>query len=263
MRHMFTSVLSLLLLQFVCPFVTFAGSNPDGRDIMVLVDERPDGDDRHSIISMTLINKHGRERKRKVESFSRDYDKDKKSVMIFKEPADVRDTIFLSWEYDDLGRDDDKWLYVPAMKKVRRISGATKREYFMGTDFTYDDMGNRKVDADRHRLLGEEKVMGFDCWQVESVPYDQDDIYTKLLLWVDKVSYVPVRIEFYDKDGLLKVYTAEDLRRQDGIWFVFRAQMDNVSRSHKTIMETSNLRLNTGLKDELFRVATIQRGRLN
>lgn len=263
MRDTVKFLLVFQLFLFFFPAFAAADPSPSGRDIMVLVDERPDGDDRRSIISMTLVNKNGRERKRTVESFSRDYGKDKKSVMIFQEPADVRDTIFLSWEYDDLDQDDDKWLYVPAMKKVRRISGATKREYFMGTDFTYDDMGNRKVDADTHTLLGESKMMGFDCWQVQSIPRDPEDIYTKLLLWVDKVSHVAVRIEFYDKDGLLKIYTAEDLHQQDGIWFVFRSQMDNVSRSHKTLMETSNLRLNTGLKEALFRVATIQRGRLN
>ena len=74
--------------------------------------------------------------------------------MVFEKPADVKGTAFLSWEYDDPKKEDDKWLYMPAMKKVRRISGASKNEYFMGSDFTYDDMGDRNVEEDTQYPAG-------------------------------------------------------------------------------------------------------------
>ncbi len=233
-----------------------------GRDVMVLEDERPDGDDRHMILTMRLVNRRNRERVRTVESLSKDYGKDRKSVMIFREPADVRGTMFLSWEYDQPEQEDDKWLYLPAMKKVRRISGSSKKEYFMGTDYTYDDMGDRNVDEDTHTLLGHEQVQGMDCWKVESIPIDPEDIYTRKVLWIDKKSHLIVKGEYYDKDGLVKVYRALDVRQQDGIWITFRSEMDNVSRQHKTIMAISKMELNTGVDDKVFRVATIQRGRL-
>lgn len=233
-----------------------------GRDVMILEDERPDGDDRRMVMTMRLVNRRGRERVRTVESLSKDYGKDKKSVMIFREPADVRGTMFLSWEYDAPEKDDDKWLYMPAMKKVRRISGASRNEYFMGTDYTYDDMGDRHVDEDKHTLLGSEQLHSFSCWKVESIPLDAEDMYSRKVVWLDKNSHLIIKGEYYDKDGLVKIYRALDIRQQDGIWTTFRSEMDNVTREHKTIMEIDSIAFNTGVDDTVFRVATIQRGRL-
>jgi len=228
-----------------------------GTDIMTLVHDRPDGDDRSSVIIMTLLNKRGSKRVREVKSYSKDFGKDKQSIMVFLEPADVRKTAYLSWEYDEPGREDDKWLYMPAMRKTRRISGASRNEYFMGTDFTYDDMGKRRVDEDTHRLLGEESVDGLDCWKVECVPVDSEDMYTRRVVWVRKDACVVIKAEYYDKDGLLKIFRVLDVRNQDGIWTVFRSEMENVVREHRTVMETTTIAYDTGLEDSLFRVATI------
>ena len=234
-----------------------------GRDVMVMEDERPDGDDRTSVMKMTLVNKRGSKRVREVSSYSKDYGKDKKSVMIFERPADVKGTAFLFWEYDDPSREDDKWLYMPAMKKVRRISGASKNEYFMGSDFTYDDMGDRHVDEDTHTLQGEEEVDGQLCWKVESVPLDPDDMYTRKVIWVSKVAHMVLKAEYYDKDGLLKVYRVVDFGKEGGFWTVRHSEMENVIRSHKTVMEFSAMQYDTGLGDKLFRVSSIQRGRIH
>ncbi|NCC94191.1 MAG: outer membrane lipoprotein-sorting protein, partial [Opitutae bacterium] len=144
--------------------------------------------------------------------------------------TDVRGTVFLNWEYEQPDREDDKWLYMPALKKERRISGASKNEYFMGTDFTYDDMGDRNVDEDTHTLLGEERLRDRDCWKIEAIPVDPEDMYTRRVLWVDKEANLILQGEYYDKDGLVKVYRALDVRQENGIWTTFRSEMDNVSR---------------------------------
>ncbi len=261
----YTHCLALVVCLFcIVPFgfaqETDQNQKISGRDIMLLESNRPDGDDRHMLMTMRLVNRRNRERVRTVESFSKDFGKDRKSVMMFQQPADVRGTMFLSWEYDTPDREDDKWLYMPAMKKVRRISGSSRNEYFMGTDYTYDDMGDRNVDEDTHTLLGNEQVDGWNCWKVESVPVDPEDMYTKKVFWVDKKSHMIVKGEYYDKDGLVKTYQALDVRQQDGIWMTFRSQMDNISRQHKTIMEINKMDFNTGVSDKVFRVATIQRG---
>lgn len=233
-----------------------------GREVMVLEEERPDGDDRTSVLKMTLINKRGSKRVREISSYSKDYGKDKKSVMVFDRPADVKGTAFLSWEYDDPSREDDKWLYMPAMKKVRRISGASKNEYFMGSDFTYDDMGDRNVDEDSHKLLGEESVDGHLCWKVESVPIDPDDMYTRKVIWVSRDMHMVLKAEYYDKDGLLKVYRVLDFGRVGGFWTHRHSEMENVVRKHRTVMEFSAIQYDTGLEDGLFKVSSIQRGRV-
>ena len=150
-----------VLLCLVFLFETIAYIEPvyaqsaelTGRDIMLKVHDRPDGDDQKGVMQMTLINKRGKMRKRTVLFLSKDYGKDSKSITYFQSPADVKGTGFLSWEYDDPSKDDDRWLYLPALKKTRRISGSSKNDYFMGTDFTYDDLGDRSVDEDNHELL--------------------------------------------------------------------------------------------------------------
>jgi hypothetical protein len=238
------------------------GRDMTGRQIMTLVDERPDGDDRRSVMKMTLVSKRGKQRIREMDSFSKDYGKDEKSVIVFRKPADVKGTAFLSWEYNDPAREDDRWLYMPAMKKVRRISGSSKNEYFMGSDFTYDDMGDRNVEEDTHKLHGEATVSGHPCWKIESIPVDPEDMYTRKIVWISKTAHMVLKAEYYDKNGLLKVYKVLDYREQDGFWVVFHSEMDNVSRSHKTILEMDSIQFNTGLGDNLFKVSTIQRGRI-
>jgi outer membrane lipoprotein-sorting protein len=234
-----------------------------GRDVMLKVDSRPDGDDRKSVMHMTLINKRGRTRERTVLSYQKDYGKDTKVIMYFQKPADVKGTGFLSWEYDDPSKDDDRWLYLPALKKVRRISGSSENDYFMGTDFTYDDMGGRSVDEDIHELLREEEVVGVKCWVVESAPKDKDYMYSKTIKWIRQDSYVAAKAEYYDKMGsLMKILTMSDVRKQDGFWTIFKMEMDNKQKKHKTILELEEMHYNTKVKDSMFKVSNLERGRI-
>lgn len=234
-----------------------------GRDIMDRVYNRPDGDDQKCIMHMTLINKRGKTRERTVIFFSKDYGKDSKSLMFFQSPADVKGTGFLQYEYDDPSKEDDRWLYMPALKKVKRITGSSKSDYFMGTDFTYDDMGDRSVDEDKHKLLREEEVDGIKCWVVKSIPKDKDYMYSKTTKWIRQDALIPIKVEFYDKqDNLLKILTVFDIRKQDGYWTVFKMEMDNIQDMHKTILEIEEMYYDIGLKDNLFRVSTLERGKI-
>ncbi|MGD8401237.1 MAG: outer membrane lipoprotein-sorting protein, partial [Bacillota bacterium] len=175
--------MAVLLMLAVGSFVQAASLT--GRDIMVKVDNRDDGETRKSKMIMTLINKVGDKRIRKVISYQKDYGKDSKAIMIFESPGDVKGTGYLSWEYDNQNKDDDRWLYLPALRKIRRISGSSNSDYFMGTDFTYDDMGDRNVDEDEHTLQRKEKLNGYQCWVVQSIPKEIDDgDYTKKISWV-------------------------------------------------------------------------------
>jgi hypothetical protein len=234
-----------------------------GRDIALKVHDRPDGDDRKSLMQMTLINRRGKTRKRSVLFLSKDYGEDSKSIVFFRSPADVRGTGFLQYEYDDSSRENDRWLYLPALKKVRRITGSSKSEYFMGTDFTYDDMGDRSVDEDNHKLLHEEEKNGHKCWVVESRPKDKDYMYSKMIKWIRQDALISVGVEYYDKQGnLLKILTVTDIREQDGFWTAFKMKMDNIQEKHKTLLETKEIHYNLGLQDSLFRVSTLERGQM-
>jgi hypothetical protein len=253
----------ILVLSFCNNFVYAQAVELTGRDIMTKVDNRPDGNDRTMTMNMTLINKRGKTRERSVLSYSKDYGKDSKALIYFKKPADVKGTGFLSWEYDDPDKDDDRWLYLPALKKVRRISGSSKNDYFMGTDFTYDDMGDRSVDEDAHKLLRKEEVDGNKCWVVESVPKDKDYMYSKVIKWIRQDALMSVKVEFYDKQAnLLKILTVFDIRKQDGFWTAFKMEMQNIREKHKTILEITEMHYNQGLKDNFFKVSTLESGKI-
>ena len=235
-----------------------------GRDIMQKVDERPDGDTRKSVMTMELINKRGSKRVRTMLSYSKDYGKDKKTIMFFQQPADVKGTGFLTWDYNDESKTDDRWLYLPAMKKTRRISGTSaKKEYFMGSDFTYDDMGNRDVDSDNHKLLREESVNGQPCWVIESTPKESDGLYSKNVSWIRKDNYMAVKVEYYDMQGaLLKLLEVNQIKKVDGFWAATEMIMTNHQRNHKTIIRLESMAYNVPIDESVFTVNALEKGYL-
>ncbi len=238
-----------------------------GRDVMQKVKDRPDGDTRSMEMTMQLINKNGKVRERKIVSYSMDYGKDmndSKTLMFFQYPGDVKGTGFLTWDYDEIGKDDDKWLYLPAMKKTRRISGSSaKKDYFMGTDFTYDDMGSRNIDEDEHNLLKEETVDGQKCWVIESTSKDSRDIFSKKISWIRQDNYVAVKVDYYDKLGKLhRTLALSNIEKVDGFWVAKKMDMKNVQTNHETIITIENPKYNIDIDESAFTVAKLEKGTL-
>jgi len=235
-----------------------------GLEIMTRVDQQESGDDQNSNATFHLINKRGQKRVRDTIRLWKDYNGkdgfDAKMITFFKSPPDVRGTGFLSWSYWDDKKDDDQWLYLPALRKVRRIASSNKGDYFMGTDFTYDDMGERKVREDHHTLVKEETYENVDCYIVESIPKEKGYIYSKKLTWVDKVNWLTLKVDYYDrKEKFLKTLKTK-WQMVDGIWTWKRSEMKNHRTGHKTIIEIKDVKLNTGLTDRVFTERTLKRG---
>jgi hypothetical protein len=233
-----------------------------GRDIVQRVKDRPDGETRYAEMQLTLVKKNGDKRERKMVSWAMDEGKDTKKIMFFTYPGDVKGTGFLTWDYDQAGKEDDKWLYLPAMKKTRRISGSSsKTDYFMGTDFTYDDMGGRNVDDDTHKLLREEMRDGQKCWVVESVPKDTREIYSRKLSWIRQDCDTAVYVEFYDKlDKLHRVMTVQDIRKVQDFWTVMKMEMKNVQNGHSTQITVSGPEYDIAVDKSVFTVAKLEKG---
>ena len=209
---------------------------------------------------MTLINSNGSTRIRKIKQFYKDFGSVEKNIMFFMSPADVKNTSFMNWSYDS-DKPDDQWIYLPALKKVKRISSDSKSDYFMGSDFTYDDLGDRKLDADVHKLLREETVDGIACYVVESVPKDEDYMYSKTITWIRKDNFVGVKREFYDEDGeLLKTLSIKEVKNVSGIWIITHSEMHNVQKDHKTIMKLTDVKINTGVPASMFTERMMMRG---
>jgi len=253
--------LLLLSLLFVSTVTLTAQQKLTGLQVIENVYNRPAGDDMTTDLTMTLVNSSGMQRVRKIKQFIRDFGPVEKKIMFFTAPADVKNTSFMSWSYDDENKDDDQWIYLPALKKVKRISSDSKSDYFMGSDFTYDDLGDRKPSADTHKIIREEKLNGEDCYVVESVPKDEDYIYSKTITWVIKGKWIGLKKEFYDEDGeLLKILNVSKYQDIKGIWIITHTEMDNVQKNHKTVMALDNVMINTGIPKSKFTERMMTRG---
>jgi hypothetical protein len=254
------AVLALLLSSVAA---VACGETLTGSQIMQRVDERYDGDSSRSLTTLTLVSRRGTARVRKILQYTKDYGETEKTVMIFLQPADVEGVGYLSYSYDQSGRDDDTWLFLPALKRVRRISGSSRNDYFMGTDFTYDDMGDREVEEDSHTLLREETVDGKPCWVVESVPLDRTYMYSRKVAWIRQDIDMAVEVEYYDRQGrLLKELEISDIEQIDGIWTARTMTMNNVQDNHRTVLEIGEIEYNLPVNDTYFQVAALERGRI-
>ena len=251
-----------LVVAVAILLATSFGANAQltGRQIVEKAYNLPTGDDQTSVLTMTLTNKSGQTRVRKIQQYSKDLGDTEKSIMFFLSPADVKNTSFMNWSYDS-DKADDQWIYLPALKKVKRISSDSKSDYFMGSDFTYDDLGDRKLDADVHKLLKEETLNGHACYVVESVSKDEDYMYTKTKTWIRKDNFVGMKKEFYDEDEeLLKVLTIKKVEKISGFWVISHSEMKNVQKNHKTSMVLSNIKINTGVSASKFTDRMMMRG---
>lgn len=235
------------------------------REIMDRVDHINDAADETNTLEMTLTNKRGQTRERTLQGWSQQTEGDNQNQLVrFLEPKDVKDVGLLTWEHDD--RDDDQWLFLPALKKTRRISSADQADSFMGTDFSYEDMRSEKLDEHAYELLREEEVDGRACWVIQATPTSENQMatsgYSRRITWVDRQTYVPLKGEFYDKKGaLLKELVATELQEVvPGLWRANRLQMTNVQKEHNTVLVFTGREVNTGLDDDLFTERELKRG---
>jgi outer membrane lipoprotein-sorting protein len=131
----------------------------------------------------------------------------------------------------------------------------------MGSDFTYDDLGDRKPTDDNHKILREEKLNGEDCYVIESTPKDEDYMYSKTVTWIVKDKWIGLKKEFYDEDGeFLKTLTVEKYDNIKGFLIITHTKMDNAQKNHKTVMELTNVKINTGIPKSKFTERMMTRG---
>ena len=244
------------------------GKGPTGRQIMEKVDARDDGDKATLDMTMILIDKNGSQRKRTIRSLRMDKGEDSLNIMFFLDPADVKDTGFLTYDYDEYEKDDDQWLYLPALKKTKRIASGDKSGSFMGSDFSYADMTERKLDAYDYVLLKEGDLDGVPVWIVQAVPNNEKEIdetgYTKQIVFVRKDNFVVVRAKSWMKKGRRTKYMeVKKLDKIDGIWTPIEMHMttkQGTKTLHKTVLLSRNVRYNQKMRESQFSVRTLEKG---
>ena len=241
--------------------------DPKARAIMKKVDARDDGKTIDQDMLMVLIDKNGKKRTRDLKSYSKDFGADEHRILFFKSPADVKNTAFLTYDYDNPNKDDDQWLYLPALKKVKRIPTADKSSSFMGSDFSYFDMTDRDLEDYDFKLLKETKVRGKDAWVIEATPRNKKVVkesgYTKTIGIVRKDNYMVVRAINFMKNGKKKYMDMPKLHKQNGVWVpdMMTATTKKGNRTlHKTILKFNHIKVNKPLSDDLFTTRRLEKG---
>lgn len=261
----FLSIASSLLLPALS---TADEAQLTGREIMDLADARDDGDRGIQDMKMILIDKNGSQRKRTIRAYRMDVGVDKHTIMFFLDPADVKDTGFLTYDYDDPEKDDDQWLYLPALKKTKRIASGDKSGSFMGSDFTYADMTDRNLDNYEYELLKEDELDGVPVWIVQAIPTTEKEIdetgYVKQIVFVRQDNHVVVRSKnWLKKGGRNKYFDVKKLEQIDGIWTPTEMHMTTKKGKktlHKTILVADNVRYNQPMDDGQFSVRQLEKG---
>jgi outer membrane lipoprotein-sorting protein len=239
-----------------------------GREIMQFVEDRDTGEDAVMTMRMTLVSKDGQQRLREMESFRKSKGEDTWSLIFFKEPADVRNTGFLTYDYDAEGADDDQFMYLPALRKIKRIAGSDKAGSFMGSDFNYSDMSAPDLADFEFKYLQDAEVDGSKTWVVLSTPKSTDVMeeigYSKKAVWVRQDNHMVVRVKAWvHRSKEVKFFEFKGLEEIEGVWFARRAQasrkLGNLTL-HQTLIEYNDIQLNQGLEDDLFTQRRLEKG---
>lgn len=212
------------------------------------------GNDLKLVVSMRLIESGGKERAREMTMLRRNTEKslDQKYFIFFHQPADVEGMTFMIYKYPQ--KDDDRWLFMPALDLVKRIAANDKRSSFVGSDFTYEDVSGRDLSEDEFSILPEEKIGEKNCYVLKSVPKNAKSAdYSYRLSWIDKTTFLPWKEEYYDvRKELYKVFTAEEVKVISGFPTVTKRKMENVKKKHQTLVTYDQVEYNLGIEQDFF-----------
>ncbi|MBF0449289.1 MAG: outer membrane lipoprotein-sorting protein [Candidatus Magnetomorum sp.] len=260
-------IICIMFFSHVCFFQMALSDDHMAQEIMKKVDARDDGDQLTCDMEMQLIDRHNNIRKRKIRLYAKDYGKDIYSLQFFIEPPDVKNTAFLSYDYDG-HKDDDQWLYLPALRKTKRIAVDDKTSSFMGSDFTYADLTKIELENYHFKLMQEQTVRDKKVWLIESIPKTDDIVrkygYTKSILFIQQDIYVVIRaILWVHNSTTLKYMDVTSLKKIDNIWTAEQITMTTKKGKqtyHKTILNYSDIKYNQPLTDQTFTVRRMEKG---
>lgn len=225
-----------------------------GDELAQRVHDRPDGKDATSALTMTLTEKGRGPRVRKIIIYRLDGKSGEVSTLIrFTEPADIEGTGLLTLDLAD--GDSNQWIYLPAMERVRRIDSNRKGGRFVNSDYYYEDLRDRKVHMDAHRIIGRETVGGVACEVLESVPVKPgNSVYTKRISWIDPATMIPMRVDFFDKreDQPSKRLLVTKREKIQAYWTVMDSMLTDLGNEHQTRLTVEKILYDRRLPARLF-----------
>lgn len=242
-----------------------ADAQQRGLEIAREADRRGEGfGDMQADLRMVLISKRGdtseRELRMKVLEGDGKSEGDK-SLMIFETPRDVRGTALLTWSYKQ--KDDDQWLYLPALRRVKTIASRNKSGPFMGSEFAYEDMRPQEVEKYSYKYLRNEACGELECFVIERYPVDEYSGYTKQIVWIDTTAYRTWKVEYHDrKKSHLKTLESSGFKEHEGEWWrPAKMSMVNHQTGKGTDLFWDNYQFGVGLTDADFSRNSLKRAR--
>ncbi|MDR1586099.1 MAG: outer membrane lipoprotein-sorting protein [Treponema sp.] len=212
--------------------------------------------------TMVISARDGTKTDRMIDQYSKDGPRGDRTIIVFQRPASVAGTRFLTME--NPGGDDDRWIFLPSLGKVRRVVASEGSGSFMGTDFSYDDISSasRGAEKDRHTLLREENLGGSACYVIESVPKDSSYQYSKMVQWIDKETKVAMKIELYDRKAalvkLLEISKTEDVQ---GRLTPMATKMSTLAAGTSTLINVDIIKYDEPIPESVFTTSYLETGR--
>ncbi len=260
--------LPLLLLAFVFPAwaadeaPVAAEETLDGREIVARCDYKYPGEDQQSKLTIRLRDRSGNQKTTVYLRLWKDYKgKDgiqEKMVLFTLYPPDAKGAAFMRWAYvPEMGKNAEQWIYLPVLRKIRRVSVRDLGDSFLGSDLTYGDISLRRVDDDEHRFLRLEKdKKGREFFVVESIPKEPDSIYSRKINWFRKAKEweqcVKTRVDYYDRKGLFLKRQLLTWQQVGKAWAWDRVYVQNVQTFHTSFFQVRDVKPNIGLGDDWF-----------
>ena len=227
-----------------------------GIDIAKMIDQKSNPKDLKNRIKMVLTNSKGKTRTNVMLSMS--MDNNKKQIIWFLDPRDDRGMAFLKIEHDD--KDDEMRMWLPAFKKVRRISSKKKGDSFMGSDLSYEDLSSRDLSENNYNRLEDELIYGKDCYVIEIIPKKEaKSSYSRHKSWVEKSSHLILKEESYDKWKELNKKKKFFFQAIKNYMVLERIQVKNVQKDHTTDVTFSEVKVDSGIDNTLFRQKNLKR----
>ena len=264
------------MVRLGCLFITFVLSSPaigqTATQVMRKSKNIDQGKSSVATTTMALIDTDGSTELRQLKVYKKNQKSVTKSVSFFLKPSDLRNTSYLVYDWEKAGKDDDSWLYLPALRKTKRIVGSSQSDSFMGSDYSYADINGLEFENWTYSFVKKsEFVNGKECWVIQSLPKrskKRDVIsktgYVKTQVWIRKDNYVPIKGKYWLKSGnKVKYMSASDIKKVNGIWTAFQTQMvttQNGKKIHSTVNKIKSIKYNVPLKSNMFLPQKLESG---
>ena len=261
MKH--SAVWAMVLGSLIGVWPVAAGEPPSGRQVMqeMLLAYYYPRNDAKEAVSMRIVNRQGHVRSRRLTILRLDQSdgREQSYYLYFHEPPDVQGMSFLVMKHP--GKDDDRWLYLPAIDLVKRIATSDKRTSFAGSDFTYEDVSGRDLEEDEHELLGEEAVGEHSAAVVKSTPKRPGEVeFSYRKFWIDTATHLPLKVEHYNLQGrVYKAYETQEIQTIDGTPTITKAIMKDLDNERFTEITVQDVSYDVGFTPDVFQERTLRR----